>query len=112
MSKRNKIWARKRRRYLKGLLGYHCNLCGTHERLKSDCLPDQKPIILVFDCILSQGDKHHKGSTDQRMHFYWKQFQLNNLQLLCDKCNTKKSAKEHPQQDISEYKQFNEEDPF
>lgn len=116
MAKRNKTWAKKRRRYIKGLLGYHCNLCGIHEILKED-LEDpktQKPILLVFDCIIAQGDTHHKGSTDQRVCFYWKQFKNNNLQLLCEKCHTIKSNLEHPQQDVSQFNNFNDDNqnPF
>lgn len=116
MSKYHKIWAKKRRRYIKGLLGYRCNLCGIHELLKEDLLDPktQKPILLVFDCIIAQGDKHHKGSTDQRMIFYWKQYKANNLQLLCEKCHDKKSSAEHPQKDVSEFENFNDDnqDPF
>lgn len=81
MGKIQKEWARKRRIELTMLLGGTCRECGTEDNL-------------TFDCVIPQGDKHHKMDTSARMSFYNFQFRLGNLQVLCDKCNSRKGATE------------------
>ena len=81
MSKAVKDWARRERVRLMTILKPVCVLCGTTE-------------CLTFDCIKPMGDAHHKGSTDQRMTFYRRQFRAGNLQVLCSSCNSAKQAKE------------------
>jgi hypothetical protein len=46
---------------------------------------------LTFDCIVPQGDSHHRGSTDQRICFYRSEMRLGNVQLLCLSCNCLKA---------------------
>ncbi len=60
------------------LLGSYCNQCSSEQDLE-------------FDCIIPQGDAHHKYDTSHRMCFYFKQYRNNNLQLLCSKCHSKKT---------------------
>src|SRR6266550_2454832 len=80
MSKRVKEWARRARADLTIILGGKCVACGKKDTLE-------------LDCIVPQGDVHHKMSTDQRMTFYRKQHRERaNVQLLCSKCHAKKSA--------------------
>lgn len=64
---------------------------------------------ITFDCIIPQGDKHHRGSTDQRMSFYIKQIKLNNIQLLCEKHNAQKKARTDG---LVQHKPKKEEEPF
>jgi len=66
---------------LMATLGNACARCKTQENL-------------TFDCIQAQGDRHHKIDTSARMSFYRKQYAIGNLQILCDACNTAKSATE------------------
>lgn len=77
MAKRQKEWARKARQALLVELGGRCAICGT----------DQK---LTFDCIIPQGDDHHKKDTSARMSFYWRQHREGNAQILCEGCNGRK----------------------
>jgi len=79
MSARAKTWARQARARLLQIMGGTCACCGTTDSL-------------TFDCIVPQGDDHHRGSTDQRMIFYRRQFESDNLQILCDSCNARKGA--------------------
>lgn len=81
VAKRQKLWAKARRIELMMLLGYCCKECGREEELE-------------FDCIEPQGDKHHKLDTERRMIFYWRQHEKGNIQILCERCHTKKSAEE------------------
>jgi 5-methylcytosine-specific restriction endonuclease McrA len=101
MGKRQRNWASRRRRYMSGLLGGKCVVCGTE-------------VDLEFDCIEPCGDEHHKKTTSVRITFYWRQFLANNLQLLCEKCHARKSNNEHPRQSIMQFNSFNQEneDPF
>lgn len=78
MAKRHKIKARNLRRLLIDVLGGKC------------AVPGCKDENLTFDVIKAKGHKHHKGSTDQRMAFYFKELAKHNLQLLCDKHNSDK----------------------
>lgn len=83
MAKRQKLWAKNERLNLLVKLGNKCIIC-RYGRKK----------YLEFDCIIPQGDKHHKMSTDQRICFYRKQHKLNNVQILCKKCHIKKTLLE------------------
>lgn len=81
MSKRAKIWAVKARANLMDKHGNECAWCG-------------ETCGLQFDCIIPQGDAHHRFSTDKRMTFYRRQDAAGNLQVLCGDCNTTKSVGE------------------
>ena len=51
---------------------------------------------LELDCKEPQGDAHHKMEISTRMSFYWRQYKLGNLQLLCSHyCHKKKSVAEY-----------------
>jgi len=100
MGKKIKKWAKKARVILMQELSPVCKLCGETNSTK-----------LTFDCIIPQGDIHHRGSTDQRIMFYRRQHKEHkNIQVLCRSCNSSKQAKEEEQS------QFNyertEENPF
>jgi hypothetical protein len=81
MGKRQKRRAKERRIELMMWLGYCCAKCGKEEDLE-------------FDCIEPQGNEHHRMDTSHRMCFYFKQYRLGNLQILCTKCHSKKSLTE------------------
>jgi len=81
MAARQKEWARNARARLLAALGNLCAECGVTENLE-------------FDCILPQGDAHHKFDTSARMSFYRKQHAAHNIQILCAKCHIKKSHQE------------------
>lgn len=83
MGREHKLWAKRARARLVERLGGACALCGTTDNL-------------VFDCIIPQGDKHHRMDPSARMCFYHRQERLGNVQVLCDACNTAKAAKEQP----------------
>lgn len=84
MAKRHKERARRMRDLLIQLLGGHCKLTHT-----GNCDGS-----LEFDCIEPRGDDHHRGSTDQRMSFYWKEWKKGNIQLLCQYHNALKSRRD------------------
>ncbi len=83
MAKYHKQWARNARFLLTFELGGQCFRCGTDKDLD-------------FDCIVPQGDRHHKMDTSARMSFYRRQHRENkNVQLLCrTKCHKIKNAEE------------------
>jgi hypothetical protein len=83
MGKAQKRWARQERRRIKMLLGEKCALCPATENLE-------------FDCIIPQGDHHHKKDTSSRISFYRRQLAEGNLQVLCAKCNSRKSITDQP----------------
>lgn len=85
MARRHKIWARKVRRLWLEILGHRCNWPGCTETDADK---------LTFDCIIPQGDTHHRWSTDQRMTFYIRQALAGNIQLLCERHNSMKKNKE------------------
>ncbi len=60
-----------------------CRLCRrTHLEVK-----------LHLDCIVPQGDEHHrKMGWRCRMRFYQQQDKANNLGLLCESCNGRKGS--------------------
>lgn len=72
-------WARQQRLKLRRILQMRCWACGSRDYRK-----------LEFDCLIPQGDKHHKIEWSWRMSFYRSQFLQHNLGLLCSKCNSKK----------------------
>lgn len=78
MSKKEKARGRRRRKELLEILGDKCAWCGTTEKLE-------------FDCIIPQGDKHHRKDAAARMDFYWQQHRLGNIQILCSLDNRQKS---------------------
>ena len=79
MGKRQKQWARDKRIDLLLQLGYACAHCNATEELE-------------FDCITPCGDGHHRLDTARRISFYLRQYREKNLQILCSKCNNKKSV--------------------
>lgn len=87
MGKIQKQWAIRERARLIKELGGKCAKCGTIENLE-------------FDCIIPQGDKHHRYDTSHRMSFYRQQFAVSNLQILCTKHNSEKADKEYQQVEL------------
>jgi 5-methylcytosine-specific restriction endonuclease McrA len=73
-------WAQRKRRELMFILGGRCAHCGTTESL-------------TFDCIRPVNGGHHKMSSSARMTFYVREMRKGNIQILCHKCNVKKSNK-------------------
>lgn len=84
MGQYEKQWARRKRAELTVELGSLCVNCKREDDLE-------------FDCIIPQGDKHHKMDTSARMSFYRAQHRNGNIQLLCEKCHRIKSASEQPE---------------
>lgn len=79
MGKRQKRWARGKRVDLLLQLGMACAHCNATDELE-------------FDCITPCGDGHHRLDTARRISFYLRQYREKNLQILCSKCNNKKSV--------------------
>lgn len=77
MAARQKAWARRARSRLLEALGGACAWCGSSKGL-------------TFDCVISQGDTHHRKDTSARMSFYHRQARAGNLQILCHACNSQK----------------------
>lgn len=75
MARRQRVAAAKRRRLLVRVLGGVCQWCYERKRLEID--------------VIEPNDKlhHRRMSSDQRIAYYVKQFQLGNLQLLCSECH-------------------------
>ena len=96
MAKRQKEWARQARFELMFKLGGACSVCGTDKELD-------------FDCIIPQGDEHHKLDTERRVCFYRRQHKAGNLQLLCrrNKCHSKKTVA-----DLKRQQEKEENEPF
>lgn len=82
MSKASKAWARRARVELLTRLGGRCLWCHCRDyaKLEFDCHPEP------------MGDRHHRGSTDQRMSFYRAQAAADNLRVLCSRCHNRASA--------------------
>lgn len=77
-----KEWAKRAYKNLMAILGNRCNYCCVETNLQ-------------FDCIIPQGDRHHRMNTIGRIQFYRKQhFHFGNVQVLCEKCNARKGSKE------------------
>lgn len=88
MSRRNKLLAKHQRARLLVTLGNQCARC-------------QDTRDLTFDCIKSQGHRHHSMDASARMCFYHRQHEAQNLQILCRRCNGVKGHAErqaHEQQ--------------
>jgi len=82
MGMRQRKWARKAAKRLKLVLGYCCACgCGRFQRLQ-------------FDCIIPQGDRHHKIEFSWRISFYRRQAKQGNLQLLAEPCHITKTKTE------------------
>lgn len=79
MGLRQREWAYRTVQRMKLTLGYRCAVCGTRRHLE-------------FDCIVPQGDRHHKIEWSWRISFYREQLRKGNLQLLCKHHNAIKSA--------------------
>lgn len=78
MGKPQKEWAKRARVALLQVLGGKCKRCGVTEDLQ-------------FDCIVPQGDYHHRMDTSARISFYRGQHRLGNVQVLCDRCHSIKT---------------------
>lgn len=81
MARHQKLWARRARATLMVELGNLCRECGDTRDL-------------TFDCIISLGHLHHTMDPSARMCFYHKQHRLQNLQILCRRCNGRKGYAE------------------
>lgn len=90
MAKRQKQWAARATLALRIALGSHCAHCG----ISSQASP------LEFDCIRPQGHRHHALDYSARLSFYRAQHQALNLQLLCPRCHSLKSAQELPRRSL------------
>ncbi len=83
MANRQRRWAQFATIKLKQSLGCKCAKCGKKRR---------KLALLEFDCIIPQGDKHHKFETNRRICFYRRMLKEGNLQLLCaEPCHRRKT---------------------
>jgi hypothetical protein len=56
------------------LMGGKCAKCSATENLEFDCYPVAE-------------SSHHNMSWPVRIRFYWKQFGLSNLRLMCKRCH-------------------------
>ena len=83
MAKRHKKWAARARAELMEKLGGRC------AQESEECAG-----MLTFDCREPQGHAHHRMDPSARMCFYKKQHAADNLQILCEKCNSRKGARE------------------
>lgn len=92
MGQRQKDWARHTRLKLRRLLGMACKVCNSKYYMK-----------LEFDCIIPQGDTHHRYEWSHRMSFYNQQYRNGNLQLLCQKCHNKKTLKDNERLETTPY---------
>lgn len=86
MGLRQRDWARRTVEKLRLKLGNCCANCGVEQE---DC--EEYGETLHMDCIIPQGDKHHKQEWSARVSFYRRQDRLANLQLLCVDCHILKN---------------------
>lgn len=79
------------------------------EEMGNVCVLCKAKEDLEFDVIIPVGENshHRKMSWDQRIRFYRKQRENNNLQLLCATCNGRKQDNLHQQPHLA-----TEQDPF
>jgi 5-methylcytosine-specific restriction endonuclease McrA len=83
MAKRQRDWARRATQALRVLLGGKCERCGSTKNLE-------------FDVIVPDGSDHHRRyEWSWRLSFYRYHLKADNLQLLCDKCNSHKGDEHH-----------------
>lgn len=64
------------------MMGMRCAVCGGMTDLQCDC-------------IVPQGDEHHRMDSARRITFYARQYTLGNLQLLCELCHRRKTKLEN-----------------
>lgn len=84
MGARQRDWAKRRRIQIVRALGGKCRYCGATE-------------LLELDCIVPQGDRHHRIDSSRRISFYTAQLRLGNVQVLCGSCNARKGDRTHEQ---------------
>ena len=87
MGLRQRAWARCWRDYMVKELGGEC----------CDCHRKPPEVKFEFDCIVPQGDAHHKMEWSQRITFYKRQFCEGNLALRCEECHVIKTKNENSQ---------------
>lgn len=81
MGLRQRKWAKIARERLFQQFGGVCRVCGGRE-------------CLEFDCINPTGDYHHRIEWSHRISYYRRQAALGNLQVLCQRCNSRKGDDE------------------
>lgn len=97
MGLRQRQWAERTRDAIFDILGRVCVDCGATEQLE-------------FDCIIPQGNKHHREMEwSWRMSFYRQQLANGNLAVRCQVCNGRKQAKEEYQLELAAIER---QDPF
>lgn len=77
MGRRQREWATRRRKWLIKELGGKCHKCGSKRKLE-------------LDHIFPTNEELRKMDSSSRMSHYYKEFLANNLQLLCQTCNSSK----------------------
>jgi len=78
LSSKSRLAAREKRRRIFTILGAHCRGCGSEQNL-------------TLDCIRAVPQKKHGQGFIARQWFYWQQFRLGNIQVLCNACQSLKS---------------------
>ena|ERR1017187_4170465 len=80
---RQKRFYKRLRTWLLVELGGVCSICKSSEELELD-------VRIPIGERKETKEKHHCMSSNQRITFYRKQYEVGNLQLLCSKCNSRK----------------------